>query len=172
MDIRELLQGKTDKLEINEDFFFTKDWYQNTDIIELKNVHFTGNLKRYVDDSFVLEGEYSGDMILKDSISLEDVTYHFSNQLEEEVTEKVKNVEIDDVMKSREFAEFGDITFTEMTRAVIKIQDGCDRFCSYCIIPYARGRVRSRRPQNIISEISNISKKGIKEVVITGIHIA
>ena len=93
MDIRELLQGKTDKLEINEDFFFTKDWYQNTDIIELKNVHFTGNLKRYLDDSFFLEGEYSGDMILKDSISLEDVTYHFSNQLEEEVTEKVKNIE-------------------------------------------------------------------------------
>ena len=93
MDIRELLQGKTDKLEINEDFFFTKDWYQNTDIIELKNVHFTGNLKRYVDDSFFLEGEYSGDMILKDSISLEDVIYHFSNHLEEEVTEKVKNIE-------------------------------------------------------------------------------
>ena len=93
MDIRELLQGKTDKLDINEDFFFTKDWYQNTDIIELKNVHFTGNLKRYLDDSFFLEGEYSGDMILKDSISLEDVTYHFSNQLEEEVTEKVKNIE-------------------------------------------------------------------------------
>ena len=86
MNIRELLQGKTDKLEINEDFLFTKDWYQNTDIIELKNVHFTGNLKRYLDDSFFLEGEYSGDMILKDSISLEDVTYHFSNQLEEEVT--------------------------------------------------------------------------------------
>ena len=93
MDIRELLQGKTDKLEINEDFFFTKDWYQNTDIIELKNVHFTGDLKRYLDDSFFLEGEYSGDMILKDSISLEDVTYHFSNHLEEEVTEKVKNIE-------------------------------------------------------------------------------
>ena len=52
MDIRELLQGKTDKLEINEDFSFTKDWYQNTDIIELNNVHFTGNLKRYLDDSF------------------------------------------------------------------------------------------------------------------------
>ena len=94
------------------------------------------------------------------------------NYVEDYIEEKVKNVEIDDVMKSREFAEFGDITFTEMTRAVIKIQDGCDRFCSYCIIPYARGRVRSRRPQNIISEISNISKKGIKEVVITGIHIA
>ena len=68
--------------------------------------------------------------------------------------------------------EFGDITFTEKTRAVIKIQDGCDRFCSYCIIPYARGRVRSRKPESIVSEIKQIAKKGIKEVVITGIHIA
>ena len=68
--------------------------------------------------------------------------------------------------------EFGDITFTEKTRAVIKIQDGCDRFCSYCIIPYARGRVRSRRPEHILSEIHKIAKEGIQEVVITGIHIA
>ena len=53
-------------------------------------------------------------------------------------------IELDDVMKSREFSDFGDITYTEKTRAVVKVQDGCDRFCSYCIIPYARGRVRSR----------------------------
>ena len=72
----------------------------------------------------------------------------------------------------KEFVEFGDITFTEKTRAVIKIQDGCDRFCSYCIIPYARGRVRSRQPRNILSEITKIAKEEIKEVVITGIHIA
>lgn len=93
MDIRELLQGKIDKLEIDKDFFFNKDWYKNTDIIKLKNVHFTGDLKRYLDDSFFLEGEYNGDMILKDSVSLEEITYHFSNHLEEEVTEKVKNIE-------------------------------------------------------------------------------
>ena len=72
----------------------------------------------------------------------------------------------------KEFVEFGDITFTEKTRAVIKVQDGCDRFCSYCIIPYARGRVRSRKPEHIVSEINKIAKEGIKEVVITGIHIA
>ena len=79
---------------------------------------------------------------------------------------------MEDVLQTKEFVEFGDITFTEKTRAVIKVQDGCDRFCSYCIIPYARGRVRSRKPENIISEINKIAKKGIKEVVITGIHIA
>ena len=79
---------------------------------------------------------------------------------------------ISDVIHNPEFAEFGLVTYTEKTRAVIKVQDGCDRYCSYCIIPYARGRVRSRKPENVIEEISKIAKKGIKEVVITGIHIA
>ena len=75
-------------------------------------------------------------------------------------------------MHQNEFLDFGSITYTEKTRAVIKVQDGCDRFCSYCIIPYARGRVRSRQPKSILQEIEKISNQGIKEVVITGIHIA
>ena len=53
-----------------------------------------------------------------------------------------------------------------------KVQDGCDRFCSYCLIPYARGRVRSRRPESILDEVSKNAENGIEEVVITGIHIA
>ena len=79
---------------------------------------------------------------------------------------------IEDVMKDLEFVDFGEVTYTDKTRAVIKVQDGCDRFCSYCIIPYARGRVRSRKPESVINEIKEIAKKGIKEVVITGIHVA
>lgn len=79
--------------------------------------------------------------------------------------------EISDVMKQVEFLDFGEITYTDKTRAVIKVEDGCDRFCSYCIIPYARGRVRSRLPKSIIKEIEENAKKGIKEVIITGIHI-
>ncbi len=82
------------------------------------------------------------------------------------------NAIVTDVMHKDEYEEFGIITYTEVTRAVIKIQDGCDRFCTYCIIPYARGKVRSRQPENIISEIKEIAKKGIQEVVLTGIHIA
>lgn len=92
-----------------------------------------------------------------------------------EYVEKYQNErqeEITDVMGQREYVEFGITTFTEKTRAVIKIQDGCDRFCSYCIIPYARGRVRSRKIDEIVTEITEISKLGIKEVVLTGIHIA
>ncbi len=60
----------------------------------------------------------------------------------------------------------------DRTRAYIKIQDGCNQFCSYCLIPYARGRVRSRDVQDIIAEISKITAKGYKEVVLTGIHVS
>ena len=92
--------------------------------------------------------------------------------IENYINEKQKMISIEDVMNQKEFLDFGDITYTDKTRAVIKVQDGCDRFCSYCIIPYARGRVRSRNPESIVSEIKKISEHGIKEVVITGIHIA
>ena len=92
--------------------------------------------------------------------------------VEKYIKEKNKIIEIEDVMQKRDFVDFGEVTYTEKTRAVIKVQDGCDRFCSYCIIPYARGRVRSRKPESIISEITKIAEKDIKEVVITGIHIA
>lgn len=91
---------------------------------------------------------------------------------EEFIKNKNKKIHIEDVMYKKEFVDFGDVTYTEKTRAVIKVQDGCDRFCSYCIIPYARGRVRSRKPESVISEIEKIAKEGIKEVVITGIHVA
>ena len=88
------------------------------------------------------------------------------------IEQKNKKVEVLDAFEPREFADFGIVKYTEKTRAAIKVQDGCDRFCSYCIIPYARGRVRSRKPESVISEIEEVAKKGIKEVVITGIHIA
>ena len=85
---------------------------------------------------------------------------------------KNKDVEISDVFQNKEYCEFGSVTYTEKTRAVVKIQDGCDRFCTYCLIPFARGRVRSRKPENILEEVSNIAKNGYKEIVLTGIHIA
>ena len=107
------------------------------------------------------------DLVLGNNEKVEIVRH-----VEEYLNNHIDNVELDDVMYSNEFSDFGDVTYTEKTRAVIKIQDGCDRFCSYCIIPYARGRVRSRKPESIISEITQIASKGIKEVVITGIHIA
>ena len=85
---------------------------------------------------------------------------------------EIKETKVTDVMYQKEFLDFGITDYTEKTRAVIKVQDGCDRFCSYCIIPYARGHVRSRKIQNVVEEIKTIAQKGIKEVVITGIHLA
>ena len=60
----------------------------------------------------------------------------------------------------------------EHTRAFIKVQDGCNQFCSYCIIPYARGRVRSRKPENVLEEVERLAKNGVKESVVTGIHLS
>lgn len=80
--------------------------------------------------------------------------------------------ELEDKSIENYFYDFGSITYTEKTRAVIKVQDGCNNFCSYCIIPYARGRICSRNPESVISEITQIANKGIKEVVITGIQVS
>ena len=94
------------------------------------------------------------------------------NYIEEYFKQNHKLLEVQDIASQKEFSDMGQITYTEKTRAVIKVQDGCNQFCSYCIIPYARGRVRSRKIESIIKEIEQIAQKGIKEVVITGIHIA
>ena len=78
----------------------------------------------------------------------------------------------EDIFQNEEYCEFGTVTYSENTRAVIKVEDGCDRFCSYCLIPYARGRVKSRNPENVIKEVKELANKGFKEIVVTGIHIA
>ena len=90
----------------------------------------------------------------------------------EEHKNGTKQIKYNDVLHQEEYDEYGFVTHIEQTRAIVKIQDGCDRFCSYCAIPYARGRVRSRKIENIIEEITKLALDGIKEVVITGIHIA
>ena len=102
--------------------------------------------------------------------------YLKNNNIENDVKSKENKksgiVKVSDVMHQNEYLDFGTTTYTELNRAVVKVQDGCDRFCSYCIIPYARGKVRSRNPESILREITKIAQEGIKEVVITGIHLA
>lgn len=110
--------------------------------------------------------------------TIQEIDIILGNQEKKDIVSYIKKCQekrqesISDILQQKEFAEFGTITYTDKTRAVIKVQDGCNRFCSYCIIPYARGRIRSRKPEEVISEIKEITKKGIKEVVITGIHLA
>ena len=94
------------------------------------------------------------------------------NILEKYIKNNEKKNEICDVNQEKEYLELGIIAYSEKTRATIKIQDGCNNFCTYCLIPYARGRVRSRKKECIIEEVIKVVKSGIKEIVITGIHIA
>ena len=94
------------------------------------------------------------------------------NYIEKFIETRKKIISVKDISTQKEFDELGEVSYTEKTRAVIKVQDGCNQFCSYCIIPYARGRIRSRKIENVISEIKKIAKNGIKEVVITGIHLS
>lgn len=77
-----------------------------------------------------------------------------------------------DIGHAREYEEMQLRKTAEHTRAYIKIQDGCNQFCSYCIIPYARGRVRSRKREDILREIRGMVEEGYREVVLTGIHIS
>lgn len=88
------------------------------------------------------------------------------------INSKKKIQEVSDIMAQRKYLEWGGIAYTDKARAEIKVQDGCDRYCTYCLIPYARGPVRSRDLEEVYEEVSKIAESGIKEIVITGIHIS
>lgn len=92
--------------------------------------------------------------------------------LEEYSLDRVNDT-VDDINDGKhDFEELFIDQTKEHTRAFIKVQDGCNQFCSYCIIPYARGRVRSRRFENVIAEVERLAANGFKEVVLTGIHLS
>ena len=79
---------------------------------------------------------------------------------------------VSDIMKERVFESLSIQKLANRTRAYLKIQDGCSQYCSYCIIPYARGPIRSRDPQDVLAEVKRLAENGFKEVVLTGIHVA
>ncbi len=107
------------------------------------------------------------DLILGISEKTEIIKY-----VEEELKERNPKTYISDVMHQKQFVDFGSVNYTDKNRVAIKVQDGCNQFCTYCIIPYARGRIRSRKIENVRKEVEDLAKKGIKEIVITGIHVA
>lgn len=95
---------------------------------------------------------------------------HLFDLVEEVKRERNKIKEVVDVSRYIEFDEVNVTNFGEHTRAFLKIQDGCNNFCTYCIIPFARGRVRSRKPELVIAEAKELVKNGYLEIVLTGIH--
>lgn len=97
---------------------------------------------------------------------------HIVDILEEYIKSNKKQIVIDDLSRETKYEDMNMTTVTEHTRAFIKIQDGCNQFCTYCIIPYARGRIRSRDLQDMIREIKELAHNGFKEIVLTGIHLS
>ena len=89
-----------------------------------------------------------------------------------EILENYTRKSVIDINHTREYEEMHLTKTAEHTRAYIKVQDGCNQFCTYCIIPYARGRVRSRAKEDVIREVTDLAKNGYKEVVLTGIHLS
>ena len=97
-----------------------------------------------------------------------DIVYWVNRAREE--TKQI--VEVSDVLKNKVFEDLNISEYQDRTRAFVKIQDGCNRFCSYCLIPYARGAVCSKAPEKIISEVHELAQNGFKEILLSGIHIA
>jgi len=112
-------------------------------------------------------------------IKIEDVNLVLGTKDKNKIFEEVqkiskhdKVVRVTNIMDELEFENLSVTSYTKNTRAFVKIQDGCDRYCSYCIIPYTRGRIRSRNISDVVREVQSLSDNGYKEVVLTGIHIA
>lgn len=97
-----------------------------------------------------------------------DVVYWVNRAREE----SKQVVEVKDVLKNNKFEQLAISEYQDKTRAFLKIQDGCNRFCSYCLIPFARGGVCSKEPEKILKEVKELSKNGFKEIILSGVHTA
>ncbi len=106
-----------------------------------------------------------------------DVLQILEQFMEDRAAEKAQDKTLDhttviDINHTNEYEEMQHASTLAHTRAYVKIQDGCNQFCTYCIIPYARGRVRSRKLEDIVKEVTGLVENGFQEVVLTGIHIS
>ncbi len=111
----------------------------------------------------------------KDLVEILEGYFKEKDRLEEgslDKPQKEAETFVIDIGKTREYEELHVDRLSLHTRVPVKIQDGCDQFCSYCIIPYTRGRVRSRRIKDVADEVERLADSGYKEVVLTGIHLS
>ena len=97
-----------------------------------------------------------------------DVVYYVNKAIDEG---KIQ-VHVDGVLKNKVFEDLNIEEYQDKTRAFLKIQDGCNRFCTYCAIPYSRGAVCSKKPDKVLSEVKRLAQNGFKEIILSGIHIA
>jgi len=92
--------------------------------------------------------------------------------VEEYLERKEKKVVVGEIFKEKEVRTFGSVLYFEGVRPFLKVQEGCNKFCSFCVIPYARGKVRSVDKERIVEEVKKLSEKGFKEVVLTGTQLS
>lgn len=106
-------------------------------------------------------------------VTLGAIDYIVDNQNKTKIGQilKGKNIPFEDIMEARRFSEYNTGGMLEKTRAFLKIQDGCDYYCSYCAVPYARGHARSRSFDNTIEQVNILVDKGYKEIVLSGINL-
>ncbi len=97
-----------------------------------------------------------------------DIVYYVNRAREE----KKQFVEVSDVLRNKNFEELDIEEYQDKTRAFLKIQDGCNKFCSYCLIPFARGAVCSKDPKKLLKEVRELSQNGFKEIILSGVHTA
>ncbi|GAA0078760.1 tRNA (N(6)-L-threonylcarbamoyladenosine(37)-C(2))-methylthiotransferase MtaB [Clostridium sp. CTA-5] len=97
-----------------------------------------------------------------------DIVYYINKARDE----KKPQINVKEVLKNKEFEELNIEEYQDKTRAFLKIQDGCNRFCTYCLIPYARGATCSKDPEKVLEEINKLAEHGFKEVILSGIHTA
>lgn len=151
-----------------------------TNIADRKSRQMLHRAKKQNPDAIVVAAgcyvQAAGDDLIKDESVDIVIGNNRKNELvsiiEKFIKDKSNNSSVADISKEREYENLSIYEVCEHTRAYIKVQDGCNQFCSYCIIPYTRGRVRSRNKGDIAAEIIRLVNKGYKEFVFTGIHLS
>ena len=154
-----------------------------THMSDRKSSQYIRRMKKKNPDSIIaVVGCYS-QVSPEEILEIEEVNLVMGTNERRTIVDEIKKLEqaqgekkastVDDIMKVRAFEEIEISQSNGRTRAFMKIQDGCDRFCTYCIIPYARGgKVRSRDMESIVNEAKTLAENGYEEVVLTGIHVA
>lgn len=137
-------------------------------------------VKRQNSDSIVVVTGCYAQTAPEEIMAIEGVNIIVGTKNRSQIVELVENYKkekqpqncVSEIMKEKEFEPLSIQKLENRTRAYLKIQDGCSQFCSYCIIPYARGAIRSRKPQDVMLEVNRLAQNGFQEVILTGIHVA
>lgn len=179
--MRELFEKNGDQIVNIEDVadIYVINTCTVTNVGDKKSRQFVRKCKRMNPEALIaVVGCYS--QIAPDEIkNIEGVNLVLGTNDRNRIVELLENVKVNEqkahvanIMDIREFEEMTVDRIEGKTRAFLKIQEGCNQYCAYCIIPYARGPIRSRDPQNVLDEVKRLVSNGFSEIVLTGIHVA